>query len=284
MSCSKTSAGELVALDPVDPLHGGRVAGELFRVREILAAAGHREAHLLGVGIEEPDRLADHGRALERRVDPEEDDADGALRTRLGLVEPLLRRADVHGEGLRADRLGQELAVPLGVDEDEVGSAHCRLVDAVERGELRLEGRPAVDRRVLEEEVVVEHDRLRLEAPPREVDVELAHVGDEDDVGLRRLLRLAPEIAPGARDTGGDEGRAERLPGGLDPLGRVYLERHVALDELVPVLAQAFEEHLHARLLPEAVSAEGDDTHRGDSRITAWTHRLSPSTPGFATT
>ena len=276
--------GELVALDPVDPLHGGRVAGELFRVREILAAAGHREAHLLGVGIEEPDRLADHGRALERRVDPEEDDADGALRTRLGLVEPLLRRADVDGEGLRADRLGQELAVPLGVDEDEVGGANRGLVDAVERGELRLEGRPAVDRRVLEEEVVVEHDRLRLEAPPREVDVELAHVGDEDDVGLGHLLRLAPEVAPGARDTGRDEGRAERLPGGLDPLGRVHLERHVALDELVPVLAQALEEHLHARLLPEAVSAEGDDTHRGDSRITAWTHRLSPSTPGSATT
>jgi hypothetical protein len=52
----------------------------------------------------------------------------------------------------------------------------------------------------------------------------------------------------------------------------------------VPVLAQAFEEHLHTGLLPEAVSAEGDDTHRGDSRITAWTHRLLPSTPGFATT
>ena len=154
--------------------------------------------------------------------------------------------------------------MPLGVDEDEVGGANGGLVDAVERGELRLEGRPAVDRRVLEEEVVVEHDRLRLEAPPREVDVELAHVGDEDDVGVGHLLRLAPEVAPGARDRAATSGAPERLPGGLDPLGRVHLERHVALDELVPVLAQALEEHLHARLLPEAVGAEGDDAHRRD--------------------
>ena len=276
--------GELVPLDPVDPLDGRRIAGELLRAREVLAAAGHREAHLGRVGVEEPDRLADHGRALERRVDPEEDDAQRTLRARLGLVEPLLRRPDVDDEGLRADRLGQELAVPLGVDEDEVGGADGGLVDAVEHGELGLEGRPAVDRRVPEEEVVVEHDRLRLEAPPREVDVELAHVGDEDDVGLRHLLRLAPELAPGARDPGRDEGSAERLARGLDPLGRVDRERHVALDELVPVLAQALEEDLHARLLPEPVGAEGDDPHRGDSRIRPWTRHLSPSTPGFATT
>ena len=116
------------------------------------------------------------------------------------------------------------------------------------------------------------------------MDVELAHVGDEDDVGVGHLLRLAPEVAPGARHPGRDERGAERLPGGLDPFGRVHLERHVALDELVPVLAQALEEHLHARLLPEAVGAEGDDAHRRDLRVQAWTRLLSPSTPGFATT
>src|SRR4029079_10574106 len=171
-----------------------------------------------------------------------------------------------------------------GVDEDEVGGAHGGLVDAVERGELGPEGRPAVDRRVLEEEVVVEHDWLRLEAAPGEVDVELAHVGNEDDVGVGHLLRLAPEIAPGARYPGGDEGRAERLPRGLDPLGGIHLERHIALDELVPVLAQALEEHLHARLLPEAVGAEGDNAHRRDLRVQTWTRPRSPSTPGFATT
>jgi hypothetical protein len=35
------------------------------------------------------------------------------------------------------------------------------------------------------------------------------------------------------------------------------------------VLAQAFEEHLHARLLPEAVSPEGDDAHHRDLRVPA---------------
>src|SRR6185312_5163195 len=124
--------GELVALDPVEPLDRGRVAGEVLGPRELLAAPRHREAHLRRVRVEEPDRLADHGRALERRVDPEEDDANRAFFARLGLVEPLRRRPDVDREGLRADRLGQELAVPFGVDEDEVGRAHGRFVDPVE--------------------------------------------------------------------------------------------------------------------------------------------------------
>ena len=62
---------------------------------------------------------------------------------------------------------------------------------------------------------------------------------------------------------------AERLPRRLDPFGRVHLQRHVDLDELVPVLAQALEENLHARLLPEPVGTEGDDAHRDDLRVQA---------------
>jgi hypothetical protein len=95
------------------------------------------------------------------------------------------------------------------------------------------------------------------------MNVEVREVRDEDDVRVRQASRLPPKSRPHLGDTKRQQRRAKRLPGSPQSAGRVEWERHVALDNLVIELSEAVEEDLHARLLPEAIAPEAEDSHRG---------------------
>ena len=146
-SWSATRAGRSSDVDPVDP-RNLRIAGQVLGGWPILAGADHRPRDRL---IRElADGLADRRRALQRRVEAEEHDAQARRRLRGGAAtdpEPAVGRADRDRDRLGPVAKWQLLDLFGGVDEDRVGLRGRGPIDGAEHTDERG---PTIQAAVLE--------------------------------------------------------------------------------------------------------------------------------------
>ena len=117
----------------------------------------------------------------------------------------------------------------------------------------------AVDCRVAGGDQVVEHDRGSREEPPRQVDVEVAHVADDDHVGRRQAPRLPPQLSPGGDELQQEQREAPGLPERLHARRRRDAERDVALAHVVPERVEAVHQDAHRLVTAGVVGAEEED-------------------------
>ena len=136
--------------------------------------------------------MADRGCALERSVEAEEDYAKvgPAKNSRWG--KPLLGCTNRNNDCTSSTRFRQQFAVRTGIDAYHICCPKRRDVETSEGRKQPPRGDTTVDHGVLgEDQMVEDEDRLGPEAPS-EMDVEVAHVSDDDSVHSRELARLPP--------------------------------------------------------------------------------------------
>ena len=198
-----TASGQRVGVDPVDPGDAVVVAHERAGLVEVLAGADHGDGDG-PVSREGGQRPAHVGRALQGRVEAEEDDAHRLVGARVGCGgggEPGGRRGHRHHDDLL--RVRREAgALGGGVHHHHVGGAERGPVDEVEHagGQRRL-AETAVADRVAQRHHVVQHDR--------------AAAGTAAGPGARRSARgRAPPRRQGAGPSPGARAAPSTTPAG----------------------------------------------------------------------
>src|SRR5262249_20442802 len=208
------------------------------------------------VARKEAQGLADHRRALQRREAAEEDDADALACDLNGRVEPLARRP--HGNDHRAFLGSDRESLPMlgGVDTRVLRSVDGGAVQPPEQPDEPARGDAPVERGVVGGDEMVERNGRARPEQAREVDVEVPHVADDDEVDAAAAPRSRDQAKPGRYELDREHRHEPRPAQHLDARGSVQAQRDVALEHLVAECDEAFLQDPDARIAPSVVGAE----------------------------
>src|SRR5437867_5190793 len=126
----------------------------------------------------------------------------------------------------------------LGVDERKIGRSQGCPVDEIEDPQNGRGSDPSVDGRVPAGYEVIEGEGDVAPQAPGKVDVEMAHVRDDDGIGSRERASSGPEAAPPRCQAGPHGPRPPWLAYERNPGRGVEVQRGIAFDDLMPSRCQ----------------------------------------------
>ena len=157
----------------------------------------------------------------------------------------------------------------LGVHDDDVGYADRRAIECRQQGEFQTAVLASIARGVAGADQMVQHERSSREEQPREMNIEVAHVPDDDRIGRRQTSPSAYELDPAPRQLERERGQPASAPQHCYARGGVESQRYVALDDFMPVLSEALAQDPDAGVGAGVIRAKHDETHASSGCLCA---------------
>ncbi len=195
--------GQPRRLDPIQPGDAAVRGGAVPALVEVLTRPDHR--HVGVEGAKHAERLSELGGALERCVQAEEHDPDRFIGPRLRLAEPACRSSDRNDDAVASCRFRKQLEVLRRVHDGDSCRGHRLPIEAAHQPMPQPGDGAAIGRRVCKRHEMVQHDRRVAPEPTGEVNVKVAHVADEHDVGARQPSAATPQLPPRPGQPGDEE-------------------------------------------------------------------------------